>query len=131
MDIVNAYEATGTYRGAAALSGTTHKTVRRVLARRAAGAAPGRAATPRPKATDAVREVIETRVRETDGRISAKRLLPVARAAGFRGSDRSLRRAVSEAKNRWRRQRRVLRPWVAEPGQHLMIGYGTVTEGPN
>ena len=31
MDIVNAYQAVGTYRGAAALCGTTHKTVKRVL----------------------------------------------------------------------------------------------------
>jgi len=69
-------------------------------------------------------------VRETDGRISAKRLLTAARAAGFTGSDRSLRRAVHEAKTRWRKQRRVSRPWVAEPGQHLMIDYGRVTEGP-
>ncbi len=131
MDIVNAYEATGTYRGAAALTGTTHKTVRRVIERQAVGAAPGRSAKPRPRSTDAVREVIEARVKETDGRISAKRLLPVVRAAGFTGSDRSLRRTVHEAKTRWRRQRRVFRPWVAEPGQHLMIDYGTVTEGPN
>jgi len=75
--------------------------------------------------------VIETRVKETDGRISAKRLLPVVRAAVFTGSDRSLRRAVHEAKARWRRRRRVFRPWVTEPGQHLIIDYGTVTEGPN
>ena len=34
MDIVNAYAAVGTYRGAAALCGTTHKTVKRVLERR-------------------------------------------------------------------------------------------------
>ena len=37
MEIVNAYEAVGTYRGAAALCGTTHKTVKRVLERRQAG----------------------------------------------------------------------------------------------
>lgn len=131
MDIVNAYEATGTYRGAAALAGTTHKTVRRVIERQKAGAVPGRSAAPRPRATDVVREVIEARVKETDGRISAKRLLPVVQAAGFTGSARSLRRAVHEAKTKWRRQRRIMRPWVTEPGQHLLIDYGTVTEGPN
>lgn len=31
MDIVAAYEQVGSYRGAAALCGTTHKTVRRVI----------------------------------------------------------------------------------------------------
>jgi len=131
LDIINAYEATGTYRGAAALTGTTHKTVRRVLERRAAGAEPGRSAVVRAKGTDAVLELIETRVRETDGRVSAKRLLPAARAAGFTGSDRSLRRAVATAKADWRRRRRVFRPWVPDPGQHLLIDYGVVTEGPN
>ena len=37
MDIVNAYQTLGTYRGAAALCGTTHKTVKRVVERRAQG----------------------------------------------------------------------------------------------
>ena len=36
MEIVNAYELVGTYRGAAALCGTTAKTVKRVLERRTA-----------------------------------------------------------------------------------------------
>jgi hypothetical protein len=31
MDIVAAYEQVGTFRGAAALCGTTHKTVKRVV----------------------------------------------------------------------------------------------------
>ena len=37
MDIVTAYEQVGTYRGAAALCGTTHKTVKRVIEATAAG----------------------------------------------------------------------------------------------
>ena len=37
MEIVNAYELVGSYRGAAELCGTTHKTVKRVLARRDVG----------------------------------------------------------------------------------------------
>ena len=37
LDIVNAYQSVGTYRGAAALCGTTPKTVKRVLERRARG----------------------------------------------------------------------------------------------
>ncbi len=83
MDIVNAYAALGTYRGAAALCGTTHKTVKRVLERRARGEA-GRRQSP-PSNTACVQALIEERVRKTDGRISAKRLLPVARAAGYTG----------------------------------------------
>ena len=37
MEIVNAFAAVGSYRGAAALCGTTHKTVKRVLERLEAG----------------------------------------------------------------------------------------------
>ncbi len=37
MDIVNAYEQLGSYRAAAQLCGTTHKTVRRLIERRSAG----------------------------------------------------------------------------------------------
>ena len=34
MDIIAAYREAGTYRGAAEIAGTTHKTVRRVIAPR-------------------------------------------------------------------------------------------------
>ena len=37
MDIISAYREVGTFRGAAAVSGTTDKTVRRVIARHEAG----------------------------------------------------------------------------------------------
>ena len=130
LDIVNAYRATGSYRGAAALCGTTHKTARRVVERQQRGAEPGRLSVRRERKTDPVRELVERRVRETDGRVSAKRLLPAARAAGYTGSDRTFRRAVAEAKQAWRRQRRVYRPWQPAPGEHLVIDYGTVTAGP-
>ena len=93
MDIVNAYAALGTYRGAAALCGTTHKTVKRVLERRARGQAGRRQS--QPSNTACVQPLIEERVRKTDGRISAKRLLPVVRAAGYGGSLRNLQRAAT------------------------------------
>ena len=40
MDIISAYREVGSYRGAAAISGTTPKTVRRVIARHESGGAP-------------------------------------------------------------------------------------------
>ena len=44
MDIISAYREVGTYRGAAVACGTTHKTVKRVIARQEAdGAVPERA----------------------------------------------------------------------------------------
>jgi len=125
MDIVAAFEQVGTYRGAAALCGTTHKTVKRVIERRRAGEpfdVPRRQLT---KNTDSVAAVIAEKVRATDGRISAKRLLPVARTAGYTGSARNFRRAVAEAKKAWRRKRRVYRPWQPTPGEHLVIDWAT------
>jgi len=124
MDIVAAFEQVGTYRGAAALCGTTHRTVKRVIEARMAGElvdAPRRRSLPRN--TDAVAELIAEKVRATDGRISAKRLLPVAQAAGYAGSARNFRRAVADAKRGWRRDRRVFRPWVPTPGEHLVIDW--------
>jgi transposase len=125
MDIVAAYEQVGTYRGAAALCGTTHKTVKRVIERRAAGEPFDAPRRHLPKNTDAVAAVIAEKVRATDGRISAKRLLPVARAAGYTGSARNFRRAVAEAKRAWRRKRRVYRPWQPTPGEHLVIDWAS------
>lgn len=120
MEIVNAYELVGSYRGAAALCGTTHKTVKRIMTRRHL-AEPMRRDVVRNTAV--VEQLIAERVRASDGRISAKRLQPVAEAAGYSGSARNFRRAVAEAKAAWKRQRRTYRPWVAVPGQHLVIDW--------
>ena len=88
MDIIAAYREAGTYRGAAEITGTTHKTVKRVIARHeAGGAAPERA--PRGHNYDGVAALVAERVEKTAGRISAKRLLPAARAAGYAGSPRT------------------------------------------
>jgi hypothetical protein len=98
MEIVNAFELVGSYRGAAALCGTTAKTVKRVLERRAAGQVGRRPSPPRVRNTATVMELIRQKVRASDGRISAKRLLATGRAAGYTGSTRNFRRAVAEAK---------------------------------
>lgn len=129
MDIVNAYEELGSYRAAAALCKTTHKTVKRVVERRARGQlVHGRSL--RPKNTDTSAALVGERVRLTDGRISAKRLLPVARAAGYEGSARNFRRVVAAAKRSWKTQRRTYRPWVPVPGEHLVIDWSPVDGAP-
>ena len=125
MDIIAAYRQAGTYRGAAEIAGTTHKTVRRVIARHeAGGAAPERA--PRGRNYDGVAALVAERVEKTSGRISAKRLLPAARAAGYAGSPRNFRRLVAAAKQAWRREHhRGRRPAVWSPGEHLVIDWGS------
>ena len=70
-----------------------------------------------------VQALIADRVRASDGRISAKRLLPIVEAAGYGGSARNLRRAVATAKAEWKRTRRHYRPWVPTPGEHLAIDW--------
>ena len=49
-----------------------------------------------------MRALVAQDVEKTMGRISAKRLLPVARAAGYAGSARNFRRLVAQEKKVWR-----------------------------
>jgi transposase len=129
MDIVSAYREVGTYRGAAELCGTTHKTVKRVVERaEAGGVVPER--VERVRNYDAVAEVVAERVAKSAGRISAKRLLPIARAAGYDGSARNFRRLVAAAKVLWRRDHhRGRRPAVWSPGEYLVIDWAEAAPG--
>jgi transposase len=126
MDIIAAYRQVGTYRGAAAMCGTTHKTVKRVIERaESGGKRPER--QPRARNYDSVADLVADRVKATSGRISAKRLLPAARAAGYEGSTRNFRRLVADAKEAWRRDhRRGRRPAVWAPGEVLAIDWGGI-----
>ncbi|CAM3848654.1 hypothetical protein MYFR107205_28645 [Mycolicibacterium frederiksbergense] len=47
---------------------------------------------------DVVAELVADRVEKSHGRISAKRLLPIARAAGYEGSAGKFRRLVADSK---------------------------------
>jgi transposase len=125
MDVIAACQQVGTYRGAAVMCGTTHKTVKRIIERaEAGGKTPDR--MPRGHNYDLVAELVADRVGVTKGRISAKRLLPVAKAAGYRGSARNFRRLVAEAKKTWRRDNhRGRRPAVWAPGEVLAIDWGS------
>ncbi|MGH3407564.1 MAG: IS21 family transposase [Streptosporangiaceae bacterium] len=126
MDIIAAYRQVGTYRGAAAMCGTTHKTVKRVVERaQSGGTRAGR--RPRERNFDSVAELVAERVKATKGRISAKRLLPAARAAGYAGSPRNFRRLVAAVKQEWRRDHhRGRRPAVWVPGEVLAIDWGSI-----
>lgn len=123
LDIINAYQELGSYRAAALLCGTSDKTVKRAVARRENGNFEYRERPPVVSNTEVAREVVAEKVRATDGLISAKRLLPLARAAGYQGSLRNLRRLVAEMKRDWRRRRRVYRPWQPVPGEHLVCDW--------
>lgn len=126
MDIMAAYQLVGTYRAAAEICGTTHKTVKRVVERiEAGGERPARA--PRPSNYEDVRGVVAAAVKTGQGRASAKRLLLRARVAGYAGSDRNFRRLVAQEKARFRRSNgRGRRPAVWSPGEHLVIDWGVI-----
>ncbi|GAA2398847.1 hypothetical protein GCM10010191_02050 [Actinomadura vinacea] len=88
------------------------------------GKAPSR--RPRSRNYDSFAGLVAEKVEATSGKISAKRLLPVARAAGYEGSARDFRRLVSEAKKTWRRgHHRGRRPAVWTPGEMLAIDWGS------
>ena len=126
MDIISAYREVGTYRGAAAISGTTPKTVQRVIARHESGGArPVR--VPRGHNYDGVVELVAERVEKSKGKITAKRLLPAVQAAGYVGSGRNFRRLVAAQKALWRSDNhRGRRPAVWSPGEHLVIDWGVL-----
>jgi transposase len=128
MNIISAYQQVGSYRGAAQLCGTTHKTVKRVIERAEAGGPPPR--EPRPRNLDAFTDLVAERVKQSKGKMSAKRMLPIARAAGYQGSARNFRRLVSEQKTLWRKQNRhQRRPAVWSPGDYLVIDWAEAAPG--
>jgi transposase len=129
MDIISAYQQVGSYRAAAQLCGTTHRTVKRVVEKFEAGeSAPPR--VERVHNYDAVAEMVAERVAKSQGRMSAKRLLPIARAAGYEGSARNFRRLVAEAKVLWRNEHhRGRRPAVWSPGEYLVIDWAQAAPG--
>jgi hypothetical protein len=129
LNMIDAFHELGSYRAAARLCGTTHKTVKKVVERQQAGGPWARRPRLTSRNTDRVMSVIWERVRRTDGRMSAKRPTPVARAAGYKGSARNLRRAVAKVKAEWRLKRRIFRPWVPSPGQHLVADWTKIAVG--
>jgi transposase len=125
MDMHAAYREVGSYRAAAEICGTTPKTVKRSVL---AGQAAKKSEIPVVEHNyDAVRDVVIERVERTKGKMSAKRLLPIARAAGYEGSARNLRRLVAEVKVQWRaKHHRGRRPGIWTPGDMLVFDWGEI-----
>ena len=120
-----AYREVGSYRAAAEICGTTPKTVKRsVLAAQAAE----KGEIPVVEHNyDAVRDVVIERVERTKGKMSAKRLLPVARAAGYSGSARNFRRLVAEVKARVADEAPPgSPPGIWTPGDMLVFDWGEI-----
>jgi len=125
MEILEAYDLTGSLRRAAVLAGCDHKTVARlVAAREAAGGGLPERERRRPL-VDPFAVKIEELVDRSRARIGADQAHSKLGAMGYLGSERTTRRAVAEAKRRWRQKHgRRTRPWIPEPGLWLQWDYG-------
>jgi len=133
MDVVDAYARLGSYRAAGEVCGVDPKTVKRKVLAHHAGVLDEERAERAvvPKNTDVVRQVVLEQLRESGGRGEAKRLLPIARTAGYTGSERNFRRLVAEVKRQVRGEigRHQRRPAVWVPGETLVIDWGQLTSG--
>lgn len=123
MGIINTDQQVGSYRGRAAICGSTPKTAKRVIALAQAGGIVT-ARRPRVRNYESVADLVAVKITTWRGQISAKRLLPAARAGGCAGSDRNFRHLIAEAKADWHREdHRSRPPAVWAPGEHLVIDY--------
>lgn len=124
MEILEAFDLTGSYRAAAELAGCDHHTVRRYVQLRKAGMSP----TDKPKRERVIDEFlpkIEEMVERSGGRIRADVVHRRLVAMGFTGGDRTTRRVVAEVKAAFKAgNRRVFRPWIPEPGLWLQWDWG-------
>src|SRR5215467_13489294 len=121
MNILEAYDLTGSLRDAAELAGCSHHTVARYVAGREAGRAPG-AASRRPGVIDPFLPKLEELVERSKGKVRADKAHEKITAMGYGGSERTTRRAVASLKAAWHAgRRRVHRPWVAEPGMQSRV----------
>jgi len=131
MEVLEAFDLTGSLRDAARLAGCSHHTVARYVAAREAGGRLDRAAV-RPQLIDEYLPKVTEWVTLSRGSIRADKAHEKLLALGFAGSERTTRRAVHAAKVAFNLgQVRVHRPWVTEPGMWLQcdFGDGPVIEG--
>jgi hypothetical protein len=125
MEILEAYDLTGSFRAAASLVGCDHKTVAYWVRQReeAGGMLVVERARPAMEAVFAAK--IEELVDRSHGQIRADIAHGKLVAIGYQGSERTTRRWVADVKRRWRRKHgRRTRPWIPEPGLWMQWDYG-------
>ncbi len=124
MEILAAFDLTGSQRAAAELAGCSHHTVAAHVAARDAGRPVG-IPVRRSQVTDPFLDKIEEWVEVSRGNIRADKVHEKLIVLGYAGSERSTRRAVAEVKKTYRLgHARVHRPWITEPGLWLQYDFG-------
>jgi hypothetical protein len=125
MNILEAYDLTGSLRDAAELAGCSHHTVARYVAERERGRAVAGSSARRPGVIDEFLPKLEELVERSKGKIRADKAHQRITAMGYAGSERTTRRAVAQAKAAWQAgRRRVHRPWIPEPGMWAQYDFG-------
>jgi len=123
MNLLDAFDLTGSLRDAGELAGVSHHTVARYVAARESGVAARGVA--RPMLVDEFLPKVEEWIERSHGRLRADVAHDKLLALGFTGSERTTRRAVAVVKKNYRLGRvRVHRPWVTEPGMWLQYDFG-------
>jgi hypothetical protein len=123
MEILAAYDLTGSYRDAAVLAGCSHHTVARYVRARDAGEL-RTSPSERSQLIDAFREKIEEWVDASRGHVRADVVQRKLEVMGYAGSERTTRRAVADAKANYAAgHRRRFRPWLPEPGLWFQWDY--------
>lgn len=125
MEILDAYDLTGSLRDTAELVGCSHHTVKRYVEARDKLGGPPSGTARRSRLIDDYLDKVEEWVERSKGKVRADRVHQKLEWLGYTGSERTTRRAVAAAKTAFRvGNRRVHRPWVTEPGMWLQYDYG-------
>ena len=125
MEILEAYDLTGSFRQAAALVGCDHKTVAYWVRMREETGGPPAVERKRPAMEAEFQAKVDELVDRSHGKIRADVAHGKLVALGYEGSPRTTRRWVADAKRRWRqRTGRRTRPWIPEPGLWMQWDYG-------
>jgi transposase len=124
MEMLEAFDLTGSLRDAAELAGCSHHTVGRYVRARDAGGVSDRPAA-RPQLADEFWPKLEEWMERSAGKVRADVAHEKLVALGYQGSERTTRRAVAQVRRAFRAGRvRVHRPWVTEPGMWLQYDFG-------
>ena len=124
MQILDAYDLTGSLRDAGELADCSHHTVARYVAAREQGRLTAEAVR-RAMLIDAFLPKLEEWVQRSGGQLRADIAHRKLVDLGFQGSARTTRRAVAEVRANWRAGRtRVHRPWLPEPGMWVQYDFG-------
>ena len=123
MNMLDAFDLTGSLRDAGELAGVSHHTVARYVAVRESGLAVR--GVRRPMLIDEFLPKVDEWVERSNGKVRADVAHDKLVALGFTGAERTTRRAVAAVKKNYRLGRVwVHRRWVTEPGQWAQYDFG-------